>query len=313
MASGMAAISATLSLMSAGEHLIAMNDLYSGSQEYITSVCARQGVNVTLIGYIEEIKEVLRENTRIIMCESLSNPMLCLADIPRMVKEIQGRNCILVVDNTFLSPKGLHTLELGADIELHSVTKYINGHSDVVMGAILTNNNFLEGRLRFWQRTAGSAPSPFDCYLASRGLRTLGLRMKEHAANAMIIASFLESSSMVLNVLHMGLDSFPGRALVKQYVKCTGGMISFWIRGGLPAARAFVQNLQVATLAVSLGGVETLVEIPALMTHKALSKHVRDKLGISDNLIRVSVGIESARDLLDDFGAALLAANRLMN
>jgi cystathionine gamma-lyase len=213
------------------------------------------------------------------------------------------------VDNTFLSPYGMSSLSLGCDVVLHSVTKYINGHSDLVMGVLALNEDALYKQLKFIQGFGGAVPSPFDCFLAHRGLRTLAIRMRQHEANAKELARFLQRHHLVSKTLYPGLESHPNHKVAAKQTRCFGGMITFYISGGLSVAASFLGALRLVTVAVSLGGVETLIEHPALMTHKMLSKAEREALGISDGLVRLSVGIEDVADLKADIAQALDVAD----
>jgi len=236
-----------------------------------------------------------------------NNPTLKISDIAKAAKLSHDHNCLLVVDNTFLSPYFQKPLLLGADIVVHSITKYINGHSDVVGGILVCNSEEIHTRLKFLQNGIGAVPSPFDCFLAMRGVKTLHVRMKQHEKNAKIIAEFLQGSDKVQHVCYPGLASHPQHELAKKQQTGFGGMITFWLKGGLTQSRQFLEALKIFALAESLGGVESLAEHPAIMTHASVPAEERDKLGISDNLVRLSVGIEDVEDLLEDIKGALAA------
>jgi len=226
-------------------------------------------------------------------------------DLENICKIAHSHNCVVVVDNTFLSPYFQKPLALGADIVVHSITKYINGHADVVGGILVTSNEELKTKLKFLQNGIGAIPSPFDCFLAMRGIKTLHVRMKEHEKNAFEIAKFLSSHSKVEKVAYPGLESHPQHQIAKKQQSGYGGMVTFWLKGGIEQSRQFLENLNLWTLAESLGGVESLVDHPAIMTHASVPPEERVKLGISDSLVRLSVGIEDIGDLLHDLQNAL--------
>jgi cystathionine gamma-lyase len=246
----------------------------------------------------------LNERTRMVWIETPTNPNLKVIDIKKTAQFCKRNNLLLVVDNTFLSPYLQNPLDLGADIVVHSVTKYINGHSDCVLGVLATNDAQLHERLKFLQNSIGAVPSPFDCYLALRGTKTLAIRMREHCKNAMQIALWLEKNDKVERVVYPGLQSHPHHEIAARQQKDFGGMITFYIVGGIEQSRAFLENLKLFTCAESLGGVESLIELPAIMTHASVPPEERKKLGISDTLIRISVGIEDVEDLIADLAAA---------
>lgn len=278
--------------------------MYGGTHRYFTKVASAHGVSVTFSPSIElDIEGLIRPNeTKLIWIESPSNPTLSLVDI-RAVTDIAHRHGILVVvDNTFLSPYLQNPLDHGADIVIHSVTKYINGHSDVLMGVAAVNSDPLYQRLAFLQNAIGAVPSAFDCWLAHRGVKTLHLRVREASRNGALVAAALEASPNVLAVNYPGLDSHPHRAIaLKQHRNgMGGGMLSFRIRGGKAAAERFCQATQIFTLAESLGGVESLVEMPASMTHAGIPREQREAAGVFDDLVRLSCGVEEGQDLVND-------------
>jgi cystathionine gamma-lyase len=246
----------------------------------------------------KSIEDAFKHNTKIVWIETPTNPTLRLVDIRAIANITHQHNAILVVDNTFMSPYFQNPLELGADIVVHSVTKYINGHSDVVMGVAVTNNQEIYNKIKFLQNALGAIPSSFDSWLANRGLKTLHLRMRQHQGNALNIAKFLEKSDKVEQVIYPGLESHPQHLLAKKQAKGFGGMLSFRIKGGFKEANDFLQSTKLFTLAESLGGVESLAEHPAKMTHAGLSEEHRNAVGVTDNLIRLSVGIEDVDDLV---------------
>lgn len=311
--SGMAAESTVLlSLLRRGDHIIAFDDLYGGTKRLFNKVMYRFGLEFTYIDlrYPELVVDRFRDNTRMIWIETPTNPLMKLADIKELSELAHEHDILVVVDNTFASPYFQRPLELGADIVVHSVTKYIAGHSDVVGGAIMVNDDGLYERLKFHQNAVGAILSPFDSWLVLRGIKTLALRMERHEYNAMNIARFLEEHELVERVYYPGLESHPQHDLAKRQMYGYGGMLSFEIRGGLEAAKKFVESLKIFALAESLGGVESLIEIPSIMTHASLSSEERVRIGLKDNLIRVSVGIEDIDDLLADLEAGFKVVRR---
>lgn len=310
-ASGMAATVAVTNLLGHGAHVVSSDDVYGGTQRYFRMMCVpnmKQSFSFVDMTDISNVEAAITKDTKLIWVESPSNPTLKLTDISAVSKIAKKHGCLLVVDNTFMSPYFQNPLSLGADIVMHSVTKYINGHSDVVGGALMTNSADLNDRLRFIQNNLGGVPSPFDCYMALRGLKTLHLRMERHAENAMKVAQMLESHPFVEKVAYPGLPSHPQHELALRQTSGHGGMVTFWLKGGLHQARTFLEHLKLFCLAESLGAVESLAESPAIMTHASVSPEVRAQLGISDSLIRLSVGCEHDKDILADLDQALEAA-----
>ncbi|EQL36809.1 cystathionine gamma-lyase [Blastomyces dermatitidis ATCC 26199] len=307
--SGSATTAVILQSLAAGSHVISVSDVYGGTHRYFTKVAAAHGVHVTFSPSIEiDIAELIRPNdTKLIWIESPSNPTLGLVDIRKVASVAHQHGIMVVVDNTFLSPYIQNPLDHGADIVIHSVTKYINGHSDVLMGVAAFNSTQLHERLSFLQNAIGAVPSPFDCWLAHRGLKTLHLRAREASKNATIIATALEASPHVIAVNYPGIKSHPHReiALKQHRDGMGGGMLSFRIKGGVAAAERFCQETKVFVLAESLGGVESLVEVPGGMTHAGIPKEQREAAGVFDDLVRVSCGIEDSADLLADVMQAL--------
>ncbi|XP_065905493.1 putative cystathionine gamma-lyase 2 [Dysidea avara] len=306
--SGLAATSLIIQTLKSGDHMVTMNDLYGGTNRYFRRVVSKFGITASFVDCTDltNLKAAIQPNTKIVWIESPTNPTLRIVDI-RGAAEIAHKHpgILLVVDNTFMSPYFQRPLELGADIVMHSITKYINGHSDVLMGVICTNNKEFGEQINFLQLAVGSVPSPFDCYLVNRGLKTLHLRMRQHEKNAMAVAKYLESSSCVKEVLYPGLPSHPQHEVAKKQCKGFSGMVSFRIKGDLQTSREFFKALKVFTLAESLGGYESLAELPAVMTHASVSEEERKALGITDTLIRLSVGLESIDDLINDLDQAL--------
>ncbi|EXJ56800.1 cystathionine gamma-lyase [Cladophialophora yegresii CBS 114405] len=306
--SGSATTATILQSLAAGSHVISVSDVYGGTHRYFTKVALAHGVEVTFSPSIElDIEELIREQTKLIWIETPSNPTLSLVDIRHVASIAHKHGILVVVDNTFLSPYVQNPLDHGADIVVHSVTKYINGHSDVVMGVAAFNSEHLEERLTFLQNAIGAVPSPFDCWLAHRGLKTLHLRAREASRNALEVARALEASPNVIAVNYPGLDSHKQRAIaVKQHRDgMGGGMLSFRLKGGHSAAERFCQQTRIFTLAESLGGVESLCEVPSAMTHAGIPKEQREAIGVFDDLVRLSCGVEDADDLKKDILQAL--------
>jgi len=308
--SGLGATTTVLHGLEPGDHVVSSDDVYGGTNRLFQRVTAKsQHLTFSFVDMIDmaNVEAAITPKTKLIWVETPTNPTLKIVDIRAIVEVAKKHNVPVLVDNTFMSPYNQRPLELGADIVMHSVTKYINGHCDVVMGVIATKNKEWEEKITFLQNAAGCVPSAFDCYLALRGMKTLALRMRQHNANAMEIATFLQSHPKVEKVLYPGLESHPQHAFAKKQQDGYGGMISFYIKGGLEEARRFLEKLHLFVLAESLGGVESLVESPALMTHTSVPPADREKLGISDSLIRLSVGVEDAADLIADLTAGFNA------
>ncbi|KAL9616355.1 MAG: hypothetical protein Q9160_008775 [Pyrenula sp. 1 TL-2023] len=306
--SGSATTATILQSLAAGSHVVSVSDVYGGTHRYFTKVAAAHGVEVAFSPSIElDVEELIRPETKLIWIESPSNPTLSLVDIRAVASIAHQHGILVVVDNTFLSPYLQNPLDHGADIVIHSVTKYINGHSDVVMGVAAFNSPELKERLTFLQNAIGAVPSAFDCWLAHRGLKTLHLRARAASDNALAVANALSSSPHVLAVNYPGLKSHRNRAIaLKQHRDgMGGGMLSFRIRGGHAAAERFCQNTSIFVLAESLGGVESLVEVPSSMTHAGIPRAEREAAGVFDDLVRISCGIEDEVDLREDVLRAL--------
>jgi cystathionine beta-lyase/cystathionine gamma-synthase len=307
-ASGMAAEDTLLHLFEAGDHVVACDDVYGGTFRLFTRVLERAGLRFTFVDAtrIENVTAALEDRTRLIWLESPTNPLLKLIDIAAVAELAHQRDIVVAVDNTFASPYCQRPLELGADVVHYSTTKYLGGHSDVVGGALVTSNDELYERLKFLQNAVGGVPGAFDSWLVLRGLKTLAVRMRQHSANARDVGCFLEQHPKVKRVYYPGLESHPQHALARrQMVGGFGGMLSFEVVGGVDAARDVARRTRLFTLAESLGGVESLIELPALMTHASVPSERRQQLGIDDGLIRLSVGIEEAEDLIADLDQAL--------
>ncbi|HEX9093426.1 MAG TPA: cystathionine gamma-synthase [Coriobacteriia bacterium] len=308
--SGLAAETAVLSLLAPGDHVLAAEDLYGGTVRLLDRVFAPMGVTVTYVDStdLDAVRSALLPATRLVWIESPSNPLLHITDIAAVAEIAHETGARLVVDNTFATPFLQRPLELGADIVVHSTTKYIGGHSDVVGGAILTSDPKVEEPLRFYQNAAGGVPGPFDAWLTLRGLKTLAVRMRQHEENARAVAGLLSGHPAVESVYYPGLPDHPGHGLARAQMSGFGGMVSARLRGGRPAAHGFLKALRLFSLAESLGGVESLACYPSEMTHASLPEHERERRGISGGLVRLSVGIEDVDDLTADVGAALAAA-----
>lgn len=311
-ASGCAAMTTLLHTLKPGDHVVASDDVYGGSFRILDKVMKPLGIATTQVDMTDpqNVARAIRPETKILWVESPTNPMLKLADLRAVSAIARERGVFVVVDNTFATPCLQRPLELGAHAVLHSTTKYLNGHSDAVGGVVLTSDDAFAERLRFLQNAMGAVPSPFDCYLVLRGVKTLPVRMERHCKSAHAIAAWLAEHPGVEKVIYPGLASHPQHALAKTQMKAPGGMISFVIRGGLPAARALLSTVRVFVCAESLGGVESLIEHPAIMTHGSVPADARAALGIADGLIRISVGLEAEDDLRADLAAALEAAAR---
>lgn len=296
-----------LSLLRRGDKVLAGNDLYGGSKRIFNQVLPGMDITTAYLDMSDPKRFAARSDKQIklVWIESPTNPLLQVADIRALAKIAREKGWLLVVDNTFLSPYFQNPLELGADIVVHSASKYLAGHSDVVSGAVMLNNPHLYEKIKFNQNAIGTMASPFDSYLVMRGLKTLSLRMEQHQRNALAIAQFLSEHAAVKRVLYPGLPSHPQYAVSLSQSSGFGGMVSFELHGDGRQARKFLERLRLFHLAESLGGVESLIEIPAVMTHASLSAEVRASLGITDTLIRASVGVEDQADLLRDLQHAL--------
>ena len=305
-ASGMAAADTIISLLNAGDEVIAIDDLYGGTRRLFEKVKQKQnGISFKFLSSTQfnNLEKYISNSTRIVWVETPTNPMLNLVDLNKLGK-IKG-NFIKVVDNTFASPIIQRPLEFGIDIVMHSATKYLNGHSDMIGGVIVTNDENISERIGFLQNSIGAIQGPFDAFLALRGLKTLPIRIEKHNQNAIEIANFLEKNKKIDNVIYPGLKSFKQYELAKSQMNGFGGIISFYLKADLKKTKRFLESFEIFALAESLGGVESLIEHPAIMTHASVKKKDRDLLGISDNFVRISVGIEDIDDLIFDIECAL--------
>lgn len=312
-ASGMAATSTVLELLDSGDHVVAMDDLYGGTFRVFRGVRERSANLSFTFAAIEDpdtLRQAIRPETKLVWIETPTNPMLKLVDIAQVAEIAHENGALLVVDNTFATPVLQRPLELGADIVVHSATKYLNGHSDMVGGLAIAATEALGDRLWYLQNATGAIQGPFDSFLALRGLKTLHLRMAAHCANALAIAETLAEDDRVARVIYPTLDGHANGHLVRQQMGGQGGgIVSIVPRGGPDAARRFMENVRLFTLAESLGGVESLVNHPAVMTHASVPRDHREALGVTDDLVRLSVGVEDLHDLLADLDQALAAAN----
>jgi cystathionine gamma-lyase len=310
-ASGLAATSTLLQLFDAGTHVVAADDLYGGTFRLFDKVYRRLGFEFTYVDPMagaKAIEEAMRPATKLVWVETPTNPMLKIVDLAAVAAVCKKRGVMFAVDNTFMTPFNQRPIEFGADVVAHSLTKYLNGHSDVVGGALICATAELRDRLAFLQNAAGAVPSPMDSFLVMRGTKTLHVRMERHEANARAIATWLERHPQVDKVIYPGLASHPQHALAAKQQTGFGAMISFVLKGGLAESRRFLKACQIFTVAESLGGVESLIEHPAIMTHASVPPDRRAALGIVDGFIRVSVGIEDAGDLQGDLERAFKAA-----
>lgn len=306
-ASGCAATSTVLHLLSAGDHVIAGDDLYGGTVRLFDQVFAKMGINFSYVDLSnpDNFDAAVTSKTKLVWIETPTNPLLKLIDIEAIAKKAKSKKIISCVDNTFMSPYFQKPLNLGADIAMHSSSKYIGGHSDIIGGVLVTSDDALAEKLGFLLKSIGGVASPFDSYLCLRSLKTLPLRMEKHQENALQIAQYLSEHSAVRSVVYPGLKSHPQHNLASEQMSGFGGMITIFVNGGLAKAKSFLENVKVFSLAESLGGVESLIEHPAIMTHASLTAQRRQQLGISDELIRLSIGVENAQDLINDLENAL--------
>ena len=305
-ASGMAAINALMTLFKAGDHVVAGHDLYGGTFRLFERILKDFGITFSYVNTcrLEEVESAIHPNTRLVYIETPTNPLMQITDIAAAAKLTRQRGILMAVDNTFMSPYLQRPLELGADFVLHSTTKYLNGHSDGVGGAVILNDPALAERLKFIQNAAGAILGPFDSWLVLRGVKTLALRMARHTENGMAIAKHLEGHPKVKKVNYPGLSSHPQHELAKKQMRGFGGMISFET-GSLDYARKVLKSVRLCSLAESLGGVETLISHPASMTHASVPAEQRQRMGITEGLVRISVGIEEVEDLIADLDQAL--------
>jgi cystathionine gamma-lyase len=305
--SGLAAEHAILSILRPGDHVIVPEDMYGGTYRLIKEILEPYNINFSFIDLtdLSMLQKAFLPSTKIVWIETPTNPTLKIFDIQAISEISHKKKAIVVVDNTFLSPYFQKPLTLGADIVVHSTTKYINGHSDIIGGAVILNNTELFQKIQLVQKSVGAVPSPFDSWLTLRGVKTLAVRMNQHEKNAFRVAEFLQTQKNVVEVFFPGLPTHPGHEIAKRQMTGFGGVVSFKIKGGLNECNIFFKKLKIFQLADSLGGIESLANYSALMTHDYFPKELREKIGVTDNLIRLSIGIEHVDDLLDDLGNAL--------
>jgi len=306
-ASGMAAETAILSLLSAGDHIVSCDDTYGGTYRIFERVMRRYNVEASYVAAsnVAAYEKAIRPHTKMIWLETPTNPLLGLIDIQSVAALAHQKNLLVVVDNTFASPYFQQPLKLGADIVVHSTTKYINGHSDIIGGALVTSNEEVYQAIKFYQNAAGGVPGPFDSWLTLRGIKTLAVRMRQHEANALAVARFLHEHPRVEKVYYPGLPSHPDHELAKRQMSGFGGMVSFQFKGTYADVAQMVRRFRVFALAESLGGIESLVCHPASMTHGSIPREIREARGLTDTLLRLSVGIEDIEDILSDLEQAL--------
>jgi cystathionine gamma-lyase len=308
--SGMAAVNAVLVLLKTGDNVVSEQNVYGGTHRLMTKLYSKYKVDITWVDAtdLEAVNKAFERETRLLWIETPTNPMLKIIDIKACAKIAHKNDALVVVDNTFSSPYLQRPLEFGADIVVHSTTKYIGGHSDFVGGIVVTNNEEAREEMAFFQNAIGAVPSPFDCWLAARSVKTLSLRMREHCTNAMLIAKHLERDPRIKNVYYPGLKTHPGHQTAKKQMADFGGIITFELDADIEETNRFICELGLFKMAVSLGAVESLVAHPATMTHASLTQEERETTGITDNLVRISVGIEHPTDLINDIDNALMHA-----
>ena len=306
-ATGMAAEATVIHLLKAGDHIIAGDDIYGGTYRLFQDVMHNFGLEFTFLRMDnrERIEDAIKPNTRMLWLETPSNPLLNIVDIEMAVDVAKKHNLLTAIDNTFATPYFLRPIEYGIDLVVHSTTKYLNGHCDVVGGAVVTTTDELTEKVQFLLNAMGTCASPFDCWLVLRGLETLPVRMKQHEENAIAVANYLKGHTRVSRVFYPGLESHPGHKIARKQMKGFSGVVSFEIEGGIEAVNSFLRRIKVFSLAESLGGVASLAEHPATMTHVSMPKEHREKAGITDDLVRLSVGLENIDDLIDDLRQAL--------
>ncbi len=305
--SGMAAVDSVLKLLKSGDHIVCSDDVYGGVSRHFNTVLVNYGLEFTYVNSSnpEEVENAVQSNTKLLWIETPTNPLLKITDLHAMNKIAKSNNLIFGVDATFSTPVFLRPLEFGADLVMHSTTKYLSGHNQIIGGSLHTNDKDIFDKMKFIQKTIGAVSSPFDCFLTMLGLRTLHLRMQRHAENAQVIAEFLEHHPKVAKVAYPGLKSDPGHIIAKEQMSGYSGMISFELSGGIPAGKHLMNNVKLCFLAESLGAVETMITHPATMTHADVPEKERHARGLTDGLVRLSVGIEDKDDIIEDLSQAL--------
>jgi len=307
-ASGMAAITAVGTLLKQGDHVVASNNMYGGTYRLFEKVLAPYGLSFTYVntGDLAAVEKAFRPATKMLFMETPTNPSMIISDLRALAKMARSKNALLVVDNTFMTPYFQRPIELGAHLVVHSTTKYLNGHSDMIGGVVISNDDAASERLQFVQNAAGAVPGPFDCWLCLRGVKTLALRMERHEQNARAIAEWLSNQPKLKRILYPGLKNHPGHELHKSQASGFGGMIAF-DTGSIEKGAAVLRRARLFALAESLGGVESLISHPATMTHASVPREDRERVGLTDGLVRISVGIEDAEDLIRDLENCLSA------
>ncbi|MEE9583029.1 MAG: PLP-dependent aspartate aminotransferase family protein [Dehalococcoidales bacterium] len=306
-ATGMAAEATVIHLLKAGDHIVSGDDVYGGSYRLFQNVMTDFGLEFTFVrmNSRESILDAIRPNTKMLWLETPSNPLLNIVDVEMVVDIAKKHNLLTVIDNTFATPYFLRPIEFGIDLVVHSTTKYLNGHCDVVGGAVVTTTDELSERVQFMLNALGTCASPFDCWLVLRGIETLPVRMKRHEENAIAIADYLNGQPTIKRVFYPGLSTHPGHEIASRQMKGFGGVVSFELKGGTQAVNSFLRKARVFALAESLGGVASLAEHPATMSHASMPEDYRQKVGITEELVRLSVGLENIDDLIDDLSQAL--------
>ena len=305
--SGMAAVDSVLKMLSSGDHVVCSDDVYGGVSRLFNDLLINYGLEFTYVNSSnsDEVKNAIKQNTKLIWIETPTNPLLKVTDLDAVGKIAKQHNIMYGVDATFSTPALLRPLEFGADIVMHSTTKYLSGHNQIIGGAIVTNDKKINEQMEFVQKTIGAVPSPFDCWLTLSGIKTLSIRMERHCINGMAVAEFLENHSKVKSVSYPGLKSHPGYSIAKEQMLGFSGMISMELEGGIPSGISLMNNVKLCSLAESLGSVETMITHPATMTHVDVPKEDRMARGLTDGLVRLSVGIEDKDDIIEDLDQAL--------
>ena len=308
--SGMAAVDSVLKILKSGDHVICSDDVYGGVSRHFNNVLIHYGIEFTYVNTSNphEVEEALKSNTKLLWVETPTNPLLKITDLDAINKIAKSNNLLFGVDATFATPVFLRPLEYGADLVMHSTTKYLSGHNQIIGGSIHTNDKEIFDKMKFIQKTIGAVPSPFDCFLTMLGLRTLHLRMERHNKNAISVANFLQEHPKVSRVAYPGLKSDPGYEIAKEQMSGYSGMISFELKGGIPSGKHLMNNVKLCLLAESLGAVETMITHPATMTHAEVPVKERHARGLTDGLVRLSVGIEDETDIIEDLRQALKEA-----
>ena len=305
--SGMAAVDSVLKMLSSGDHVVCSDDVYGGVSRLFNDLLINYGLEFTYVNSSnsDEVKNAIQQNTKLIWIETPTNPLLKVTDLDAVGKIAKQHNIMYGVDATFSTPALLRPLEFGADIVMHSTTKYLSGHNQIIGGAIVTNDKKINEQMEFVQKTIGAVPSPFDCWLTLSGIKTLSIRMERHCINGMAVAEFLENHPKVKSVSYPGLKSHPGYSIAKEQMLGFSGMISMELEGGIPSGISLMNNVKLCSLAESLGSVETMITHPATMTHVDVPKEDRMARGLTDGLVRLSVGIEDKDDIIEDLDQAL--------